>query len=122
MIPITQLQMQYHGQPGIKAPPNVVYAHLKYMWATGAREESLDFLRKFTSSLARDLQPEAARHAANSAAKKKLDELVRQVCGGGAEGQEGNLLMPEVEEVRITTLVCADEPAFLANHVHLSLF
>jgi len=32
--------------------------------------------------------------------KKKLDELVRQVCGGTAEGQEGNLLTPEVEEVR----------------------
>ncbi len=31
--------------------------------------------------------------------KKKLDELVRQVCGGTAEGQEGNLLTPEVEEV-----------------------
>jgi len=33
--------------------------------------------------------------------KKKLDELLRQVCGGAPEGQEGgNLLMPEVEEVR----------------------
>jgi len=31
--------------------------------------------------------------------KKKLDELVRQVCGGTAEGQEGNMLTPEVEEV-----------------------
>jgi len=31
--------------------------------------------------------------------KKKLDELVRQVCGGTAEGQEGNVLTPEVEEV-----------------------
>jgi transcription initiation factor TFIID subunit 12 len=31
--------------------------------------------------------------------KKKLDELVRQVCGGTADGQEGNLLTPEVEEV-----------------------
>jgi transcription initiation factor TFIID subunit 12 len=31
--------------------------------------------------------------------KKKLDELVRMVCGGTAEGQEGNLLTPEVEEV-----------------------
>ena len=31
--------------------------------------------------------------------KKKLDELVRQVCGGSAEGQEGNMLTPEVEEV-----------------------
>jgi transcription initiation factor TFIID subunit 12 len=32
--------------------------------------------------------------------KKKLDELVRQVCGGTAEGQEGNMLTPDVEEVR----------------------
>ena len=31
--------------------------------------------------------------------KKKLDELVRQVCGGSVEGQDGNLLTPEVEEV-----------------------
>lgn len=31
--------------------------------------------------------------------KKKLDELVRQVCGGSSDGQEGNLLAPEVEEV-----------------------
>lgn len=31
--------------------------------------------------------------------KKKLDELVRQVCGGTAEGKEGNMLTPEVEEV-----------------------
>jgi transcription initiation factor TFIID subunit 12 len=31
--------------------------------------------------------------------KKKLDELVRQVCGGTAEGDEGNLLSPDVEEV-----------------------
>ncbi|PHH60761.1 hypothetical protein CDD81_1299 [Ophiocordyceps australis] len=30
--------------------------------------------------------------------KKKLDELVRQVCGGSAEGHEGSLLAPEVEE------------------------
>jgi transcription initiation factor TFIID subunit 12 len=33
--------------------------------------------------------------------KKKLDELVRQVCGGPAEGQDGNLLTPEVEEVSL---------------------
>ena len=41
-----------------KAPPNVVYAQLKYMWATGAREESLNFLRQFSSSLSKDLQAE----------------------------------------------------------------
>ncbi|KAK1753074.1 hypothetical protein QBC47DRAFT_304634 [Echria macrotheca] len=34
--------------------------------------------------------------------KKKLDELVRQVCGGTAEGQEGNMLTPEVEEAVLT--------------------
>ena len=31
--------------------------------------------------------------------KKKLDELVRQVCGAAVEGQEPNMLTPEVEEV-----------------------
>ena len=36
--------------------------------------------------------------------KKKLDELVRQVCGGSADSQEGNLLTPEVEEVRVPHL------------------
>ncbi|GAB1317521.1 Transcription initiation factor TFIID subunit 12 [Madurella fahalii] len=45
--------------------------------------------------------------------KKKLDELVRQVCGGAAEGQEGNLLTPEVEE---SVLNMAD--AFVDNVLH----
>lgn len=30
--------------------------------------------------------------------KKKLDELVRQVCGGGPPGRDGNYLTPDVEE------------------------
>ncbi|KAI0127679.1 hypothetical protein BJ170DRAFT_694450 [Xylariales sp. AK1849] len=30
--------------------------------------------------------------------KRKLDELVRQVCGGGPPGQDGNYLTPDVEE------------------------
>lgn len=33
--------------------------------------------------------------------RKKLDDIVRQVCGGQAEGQEGNALTPDVEEVRL---------------------
>ncbi|KAG7121172.1 Transcription initiation factor TFIID subunit 12 like protein [Verticillium longisporum] len=45
--------------------------------------------------------------------KKKLDELVRQVCGGTAEGQEGNLLSPEVEE---NVLTLAD--SFVDNVLH----
>lgn len=32
--------------------------------------------------------------------KKKLDELVRQVCGGGSPGADGNYLTPDVEEVK----------------------
>lgn len=38
-----------------KAPPSVIYAHLKFMWATGSREESLNYLRDFTMNLAEDL-------------------------------------------------------------------
>ncbi|PHH52892.1 Transcription initiation factor TFIID subunit 12 [Ceratocystis fimbriata CBS 114723] len=34
--------------------------------------------------------------------KKRLDELVRQVCGGQPEGQEGNILAPDVEESIMT--------------------
>ncbi|KAK4131066.1 hypothetical protein BT67DRAFT_389209 [Trichocladium antarcticum] len=45
--------------------------------------------------------------------KKKLDELVRQVCGGTAEGQEGNMLTPEVEE---NVLNMAD--SFVDNVLH----
>ncbi|KAF5006955.1 hypothetical protein FDECE_6695 [Fusarium decemcellulare] len=45
--------------------------------------------------------------------KKKLDELVRQVCGGSAEGQDGNLLTPEVEE---NVLNMAD--SFVDNVLH----
>ncbi|PSR71034.1 hypothetical protein PHLCEN_2v13082 [Hermanssonia centrifuga] len=73
-----RLQLQYRDHPQhAKAPPNVVYAHLKYMWATGAHEESLEFLRKFTSSLSRDLQPESGEIVTNPTTKKKLDELSR---------------------------------------------
>lgn len=42
--------------------------------------------------------------------KKKLDELVRQVCGGTAEGQEGNLLSPEVEEVGVRPKITQEGP------------
>jgi FKBP12-rapamycin complex-associated protein len=62
----------------MKAPPNVVYAQLKYMWSTGAREESLNFLRQFSASLARDLQVESKDHSQRSGVgKPKLDELSR---------------------------------------------
>ncbi|KAK2595537.1 26S proteasome non-ATPase regulatory subunit [Conoideocrella luteorostrata] len=45
--------------------------------------------------------------------KKKLDELVRQVCGGSGDSQDGNLLTPEVEE---SVLNMAD--SFVDNVLH----
>ncbi|KAF8448980.1 phosphatidylinositol 3-kinase [Boletus edulis BED1] len=61
-----------------KAPPNVVYAQLKYMWANGSREDSLNFLRQFSASLARDLQVETKELSQRpGVSKHKLDELSR---------------------------------------------
>lgn len=39
----------------VSGPPQVIYAHLKYLWATGAREETLAWLREFTGKLSADL-------------------------------------------------------------------
>ncbi|KAJ6555230.1 phosphatidylinositol 3-kinase [Mycena sp. CBHHK59/15] len=59
-----------------KAPPNVVYAQLKYMWAQGAREGSLAELRQFTISLAKDLQAESNDHAQRAGLpKQRLNQL-----------------------------------------------
>ncbi|KAK9453987.1 armadillo-type protein [Dipodascopsis uninucleata] len=38
-----------------RAPPQVVYAQLKYMWATGIQTEALDHLCEFTSKMSQDL-------------------------------------------------------------------
>ncbi|ODV85481.1 hypothetical protein CANARDRAFT_28273 [[Candida] arabinofermentans NRRL YB-2248] len=38
-----------------RAPPHVVYAQLKYMWARGQQREALNHLVDFTSKLSRDL-------------------------------------------------------------------
>ncbi|KAG6054662.1 hypothetical protein E4U17_003615 [Claviceps sp. LM77 group G4] len=47
--------------------------------------------------------------------KKKLDELVRQVCGGTGDSQDGNVLTPDVEE---SVLSMAD--SFVDNVLHAS--
>ncbi|WFD00567.1 non-specific serine/threonine protein kinase [Malassezia yamatoensis] len=48
-------QMDASAQLAPKAPPAVIYSHLKFMWACGAKSESLSYLRDFTSNLAEDL-------------------------------------------------------------------
>ena len=56
----------------------MVYAQLKYMWASGSKEESLNFLRSFAASLSRDLETETTQRGQRSGvSKQKLDELAR---------------------------------------------
>ncbi|QPG75762.1 hypothetical protein FOA43_003122 [Brettanomyces nanus] len=43
------------GQQTSRAPPQVVYAQLKYIWARGQKKEALNHLIDFTSKLSRDL-------------------------------------------------------------------
>ena len=53
-----------------------MYAQLKYMWATGAQEESLNFLRQFSASLARDVMQETnAQTQRSGVSKQKMQEL-----------------------------------------------
>ncbi|XP_006461841.1 hypothetical protein AGABI2DRAFT_151460 [Agaricus bisporus var. bisporus H97] len=69
------------GHHHTKATPNVVYAHLKYMWAQSkeSRHESLEFLRRFTEELAHDLSQEVSENShhrlATPLSKQKLTEL-----------------------------------------------
>jgi FKBP12-rapamycin complex-associated protein len=59
----------------------VVYAQLKFMWATGAREESLSFLRQFSASLARDVMQETnAQTVRPGVSKSKMAELSKLVA------------------------------------------
>ena len=79
----TLLQDQrLHEQHHTKAPPNVVYAQLKFMWATGAKEESLNFLRHFSTSLARDVMQEtnAQTQRPGGVSKSKMAELSKLVA------------------------------------------
>ncbi|KAF8074724.1 phosphatidylinositol 3-kinase [Lyophyllum atratum] len=69
-------QRHPHQVQHTKAPPNVVYAQLKFMWANGAKEDSLRFLRQFSGSLSRDLQAETGEHPVHAGVpKQKLTEL-----------------------------------------------
>ncbi|KAJ8079507.1 phosphatidylinositol kinase- protein kinase tor1 [Marasmius tenuissimus] len=62
-------------QQGLKAPPDVVYAHLKFLWANGAQEESLNYLRQFSGKVARDLQAEL-EHPRNTS-KQRNEQLIK---------------------------------------------
>lgn len=70
-----------HDHHQTKAPPNVVYAQLKFMWATGLKDESLSFLKHFTLNLVRDVTNEmSAQSQRPSVSKQKMEELSKLVA------------------------------------------
>lgn len=87
-------QQQMQDITHARAPPAVVYAQLKFMWANGAQERSLKFLNSFASGLAKDMReanrpekPDVARLLARCyfklgdwqrAVKGELDEVRRK--------------------------------------------
>ncbi|GBE86637.1 Serine/threonine-protein kinase tor2 [Sparassis crispa] len=74
-----RLQQPYRENQHVKAPHIVVYAHLKFIWATGAREESLSYLRSFSANLSRALQSEPGSHAQVDVPKRKIDEKMDEL-------------------------------------------
>ena len=53
----------------------MIYAHLKYLWANGSREDSLEFLRTFANNLARDIGFDPSRNHRLAPDAKTLDEF-----------------------------------------------
>ncbi|RDX49678.1 atypical/PIKK/FRAP protein kinase [Lentinus brumalis] len=66
----------YPEQQYSKAPPMVIYAHLKCNWAKGEREDALAYLREFSRKLAHDIQS-GRTPGAEPVGNKKLEELSR---------------------------------------------
>ena len=68
----------YPAQQYLKAPPMVIYAHLKCRWAKGERDETLHYLRDFSEKLAQDIQAgTSGRGAGKPAVDSKLEGLSR---------------------------------------------
>jgi FKBP12-rapamycin complex-associated protein len=77
---INSLLSPVHGRH-VQAPPDVVYTQLKFMWANGAQQDSLLFLRQFTTTINSDLEAEAskdpdARAAASNPRVARLSKLL----------------------------------------------
>ncbi|KAI0924480.1 hypothetical protein AcW2_005356 [Taiwanofungus camphoratus] len=74
-----RLQLPYRENQHMKLPNIVVYAHLKYIWASGARDESLNYLRQFSANLSRSLQVESAAQPQSEFAKQKLSQRLEEL-------------------------------------------
>ncbi|KAG0047331.1 phosphatidylinositol kinase- protein kinase tor1 [Gryganskiella cystojenkinii] len=71
-------------------PPQVIYAKLKYMWATGVRAQTLACLHEFTDRLATDLRNGSA--SAIAAGNHETTTLTGLLKGGGSEDDYAQLL------------------------------
>ena len=73
-------QLRFFDHHHSKAPPNVVYAQLKYIWAKGSTEDSLNFLRQFSASLAADIARETSVQTQRpGVSKEKITEFSKLV-------------------------------------------
>ncbi|KDQ22311.1 hypothetical protein PLEOSDRAFT_1051426 [Pleurotus ostreatus PC15] len=63
----------------IEAPPEVVYAQLKFMWEKGGKkEESLQFVRQFAINLAKDIEHESSENGPlSTASETRLEDRTR---------------------------------------------
>ena len=90
LIPVREIVMTFFLRPidlciqhdphdRTVAPPDVVYAQLKFMWAQHLQDDALNYLRTFSTNLALDLQNESERaqrmHVDPN--KQRLEELSR---------------------------------------------
>ncbi|KAE9399554.1 phosphatidylinositol 3-kinase [Gymnopus androsaceus JB14] len=62
-------------QQSLRASPDVVYAHLKYMWATGHQQESFAYLKEFSTKVTNDMLDND--HQRSSSMKQRSDHLSR---------------------------------------------
>ncbi|OJT05171.1 Phosphatidylinositol 3-kinase tor1 [Trametes pubescens] len=89
----------------LKAPPMVIYAHLKCTWAKGEKEDTLNHLRDFSAKLSRDIQSRATiRAAGESEVHSKLEELSRLLARGYFKlGEWQFAVTEEWDSVRLVT-------------------
>lgn len=69
----------YLGAQALNGPPHVIYAHLKFKWASGQKQESLMFLQDIASRLAQDLGVDENANSNGSLPYEASPELAHQL-------------------------------------------
>lgn len=104
---------------GIRAPPQVVYAYLKYNWAAGRYDESLALLSEFTTQMSQDLGVRPSDLSLPSlpeeqSARANLEEYTKLLARCYLKQGEWHVkLQPSWDEKTIDTIL---RSYFLATH------